>query len=326
MPIVASVTKHAATLETPDAVAPGLDAALLRGARRRIAARRSSTSRSTRGVATSSTTVAAPSARSPVCPTSARSRSSSTARDARCSWSVATCTGRGAEAEVLRVRRGRPHPRLRERHGARRRPGRPRARVLACPVGGVQGSRPGDRGRHAARLPARLRVVRRRRSSTSSTARTGSRRTSGSRPRWRATSPRCSPQLAEQSGRTDDGWVAKLRDEEQAKRATEQERLTSDAAPIDPARVYGELRDRLDRDAIVIGDGGDFVSYMGKYVDTYTPGCFLGPGPYGCLGSGTGLRAGRRARASRPAGGRLLRRRRHRLHARRPRHARASRA
>jgi acetolactate synthase-1/2/3 large subunit len=52
--------------------------------------------------------------------------------------------------------------------------------------------------------------------------------------------------------------------------------------------VYGELRTRLARDAIVIGDGGDFVSYAGKYVDTYTPGCFLGPGPYGCLGSGTG--------------------------------------
>jgi len=38
----------------------------------------------------------------------------------------------------------------------------------------------------------------------------------------------------------------------------------------------------------VIGDGGDFVSYAGRYIDTYTPGCFLGPGPYGCLGSGLG--------------------------------------
>src|SRR4029453_3312107 len=52
-------------------------------------------------------------------------------------------------------------------------------------------------------------------------------------------------ELAERSGRTDDGWVAKLRDEELAKRATEQERLTSDAAPLDPARLYGGLRDRL---------------------------------------------------------------------------------
>ncbi len=83
-------------------------------------------------------------------------------------------------------------------------------------------------------------------------------------------------------------WVATLRDDEQAKRATEAQRLESDASPIDPARIYGELRTRLARDAIVIGDGGDFVSYAGKYVDTFTPGCFLGPGPYGCLGTGTG--------------------------------------
>src|SRR6185436_9930275 len=83
-------------------------------------------------------------------------------------------------------------------------------------------------------------------------------------------------------------WVRALRDDETSRRATEAERLDSNASPIDPARVYGELRRRLARDAIVIGDGGDFVSYAGKYVDTYTPGCFLGPGPYGCLGTGTG--------------------------------------
>ena len=52
--------------------------------------------------------------------------------------------------------------------------------------------------------------------------------------------------------------------------------------------MYGELLRRLDRDAIVIGDGGDFVSYAGKFVDTFTPGCFLDPGPFGCLGMGTG--------------------------------------
>ncbi len=41
-----------------------------------------------------------------------------------------------------------------------------------------------------------------------------------------------------------------------------------------------------------MGDGGDFVSYAGKYVDTFEPGCFLGPGPYGCLGSGMGYALG----------------------------------
>ena len=64
--------------------------------------------------------------------------------------------------------------------------------------------------------------------------------------------------------------------------------LEADSAPIKPARIYGELRTRLDRDAIVIGDGGDFVSYAGKLVESFEPGTFLDPGPYGCLGMGPG--------------------------------------
>src|SRR5437764_1494255 len=40
--------------------------------------------------------------------------------------------------------------------------------------------------------------------------------------------------------------------------------------------------------AVVIGDGGDFVSYAGKLVDSYEPGCWMDPGPYGCLGTGVG--------------------------------------
>jgi acetolactate synthase-1/2/3 large subunit len=85
-----------------------------------------------------------------------------------------------------------------------------------------------------------------------------------------------------------DDWIAVLRDDEQARRAADEARLSAAGTPIDPVRVYGELRPRLARDAIVIGDGGDFVSYAGRYVDTFAPGCFLGPGPYGCLGAGMG--------------------------------------
>jgi thiamine pyrophosphate-dependent acetolactate synthase large subunit-like protein len=48
----------------------------------------------------------------------------------------------------------------------------------------------------------------------------------------------------------------------------------------------------LDRDAIVIGDGGDFVSYAGRVIDSYTPGCWLDPGPFGCLGAGPGAALG----------------------------------
>ncbi len=48
----------------------------------------------------------------------------------------------------------------------------------------------------------------------------------------------------------------------------------------------------LDRDAIVIGDGGDFVSYAGRVIETYEPGCWMDPGPFGCLGAGPGQAIG----------------------------------
>jgi len=85
-----------------------------------------------------------------------------------------------------------------------------------------------------------------------------------------------------------DDWLTSLRTVESERRAAEQVDLDADVSPIKPTRIYGELRARLARDAIVIGDGGDFVSYAGKLIDTYTPGCFLDPGPFGCLGTGMG--------------------------------------
>jgi acetolactate synthase-1/2/3 large subunit len=83
-------------------------------------------------------------------------------------------------------------------------------------------------------------------------------------------------------------WVATLRETEDEKRAGEQEDLNDDRAPLHPLRLYNELRQVLDRNAIVIGDGGDFVSYAGRVIDTYEPGCWMDPGPFGCLGAGPG--------------------------------------
>ncbi len=75
--------------------------------------------------------------------------------------------------------------------------------------------------------------------------------------------------------------------------------LSAEADPIHPARIYGELVPRLAEDAVVIGDGGDFVSFAGKYVEPKRPGGWLDPGPYGCLGAGLG--AAIAARLARPS-------------------------
>ena len=69
--------------------------------------------------------------------------------------------------------------------------------------------------------------------------------------------------------------------------------------PIHPVRVYGELLKVLDDDAVVIGDGGDFVSFAGRHLEPRKPGGWLDPGPFGCLGTGLGYAAG--ARAARPS-------------------------
>jgi acetolactate synthase-1/2/3 large subunit len=83
-------------------------------------------------------------------------------------------------------------------------------------------------------------------------------------------------------------WLATLRGAEQAAREGERETLEDPRAPLHPARLYAELIPLLARDAIIIGDGGDFVSFAGRLIDSYEPGCWLDPGPFGCLGSGPG--------------------------------------
>jgi thiamine pyrophosphate-dependent acetolactate synthase large subunit-like protein len=87
-------------------------------------------------------------------------------------------------------------------------------------------------------------------------------------------------------------WLAELRKVEEEKRATEQEELNDARSPLHPVRIYKELGEVLERDAIVVGDGGDFVSYAGRFIDTYQPGCWMDPGPFGCLGAGPGQAIG----------------------------------
>ena len=94
-------------------------------------------------------------------------------------------------------------------------------------------------------------------------------------------------------------WVTDLQGGVAAAVQRDAELLGAEADPIHPARIYGELVPRLADDAVVIGDGGDFVSFAGKYVEPKRPGGWLDPGPYGCLGAGLG--ASIAARIARPS-------------------------
>ena len=87
-------------------------------------------------------------------------------------------------------------------------------------------------------------------------------------------------------------WVEAVAATEAEKREAERAEFDDERSPLHPMRVYRELNDVLDRDAIVIGDGGDFVSYAGRVIETYQPGCWMDPGPFGCLGAGPGQAIG----------------------------------
>ena len=83
-------------------------------------------------------------------------------------------------------------------------------------------------------------------------------------------------------------WIEELRKIESERREAERDELEDDRAPLHPLRVYRELGKVLERDAIIVCDGGDFVSYAGRVIDSFEPGCWLDPGPFGCLGTGSG--------------------------------------
>jgi acetolactate synthase-1/2/3 large subunit len=88
------------------------------------------------------------------------------------------------------------------------------------------------------------------------------------------------------SGR--ESWLEQLRAEEIKRRQADEPLLHSDAVPIHPLRLCREIRDFLNEDAIIIGDGGDIVTFGVRAFKIHHPGHWLDTGPMGCLGIGTG--------------------------------------
>ncbi|MGE3599785.1 MAG: thiamine pyrophosphate-dependent enzyme, partial [Dehalococcoidia bacterium] len=88
--------------------------------------------------------------------------------------------------------------------------------------------------------------------------------------------------------RTDGAWLENLRGAEARARAADEPFMNSDATPIHPFRMVREIRDFIDRDATVIGDGGDIVTFGARVIEIFKPGHWLDPGAFGCLGVGTG--------------------------------------
>jgi thiamine pyrophosphate-dependent acetolactate synthase large subunit-like protein len=93
-------------------------------------------------------------------------------------------------------------------------------------------------------------------------------------------------------------WTAYLAALNEEKRLDAERALATDQLPIHPLRLCREVRDFLDRDAILCVDGQEILNYGRQSIPTHAPGHRLNSGPFGTMG--VGLPFGLGARVARP--------------------------
>jgi acetolactate synthase-1/2/3 large subunit len=81
-------------------------------------------------------------------------------------------------------------------------------------------------------------------------------------------------------------WREHLTQVEQSKRADAEKAMSTDQQPIHPLRLCKEVRDFLDRDAILVVDGQEILNYGRQSIPTFVPRHRLNSGVFGCMGVG----------------------------------------
>jgi thiamine pyrophosphate-dependent acetolactate synthase large subunit-like protein len=79
-------------------------------------------------------------------------------------------------------------------------------------------------------------------------------------------------------------WVDELRQQHQRNEARSADLLNSDQQPIHPLRLCKEVREFMDRDAIIVVDGHEILNYARQSIPTFAPGHRINAGANGCMG------------------------------------------
>jgi thiamine pyrophosphate-dependent acetolactate synthase large subunit-like protein len=93
-------------------------------------------------------------------------------------------------------------------------------------------------------------------------------------------------------------WVDSLREANGEKADKREEAMSTDAVPIHPLRLCKEIRDFMDRDAILSVDGQEILNFGRQAMPTFVPRHRLNSGPLGTMG--VGLPFGIGAKAAKP--------------------------
>lgn len=81
-------------------------------------------------------------------------------------------------------------------------------------------------------------------------------------------------------------WLAYLADLNEEKRIDAERAMSTAQLPIHPLRLCREVRDFLERDAILCVDGQEILNFGRQSIPTYRPGHRLNSGPFGTMGVG----------------------------------------
>ena len=81
-------------------------------------------------------------------------------------------------------------------------------------------------------------------------------------------------------------WRDHLANVEQVKRHDAEQAMSTDQRPIHPLRLCKEVRDFLDRDAILVVDGQEILNYGRQSIPTYVARHRLNSGVFGTMGVG----------------------------------------
>lgn len=93
-------------------------------------------------------------------------------------------------------------------------------------------------------------------------------------------------------------WRDQLAAVETKRAPKHEETIATEQMPIHPLRLCKEVRDFIDRDAILVVDGQEILNYGRQTIPTYRPGHRLNSGPFGTMGVGMPFGVG--AKAARP--------------------------
>ena len=94
------------------------------------------------------------------------------------------------------------------------------------------------------------------------------------------------------------GWVRHLAEVNEGKARAAEQRMSTDQRPIHPLRLCKEVRDVMERDAVLCVDGQEILNYARQAIPVYVPGHSLNSGVFGTMGVGLPFALG--ARVARP--------------------------